>query len=69
MTFHGPTQWHPILNGDQLTRARCHPSRYEQVKEHNIEANIMNEGEFNATYSSALIIRVTHTMIPGLITS
>jgi hypothetical protein len=28
-----------------------------------------NEEEFNATYSSASKIRVTHTMIPRLITS
>jgi hypothetical protein len=41
MTFHRPTQWQPILKGYQLTRAPCHPSRYEQVKEHNFQANIM----------------------------
>jgi hypothetical protein len=41
MTFHRPTQWKPILKGDQLTRAPCHPSRYEQVKEHNFQANVM----------------------------
>jgi hypothetical protein len=41
MTCHRPTQWQPILKGDQLTRASCHPSRYEQVKEHNFQANFM----------------------------
>jgi hypothetical protein len=41
MTFHRPTQWQPILKGDQLTRAPCHPSKYDQVKEHNFQANVM----------------------------
>jgi hypothetical protein len=41
MTFHRPTQWQRILKGDQLTRASCHPSMYEQVKEHNFQANVM----------------------------
>ena len=41
MTFHKPTQWQPILKGNQLTRAPCHPSRYEKGKEHNVQENIM----------------------------
>jgi hypothetical protein len=41
MNFHRPTQWQPILKGDQLTRESHHPSRYEQVKEHNFKENVM----------------------------
>jgi hypothetical protein len=41
MTFHKLTQWQTILKGDQLTRASCHPSRHEQVKEHNFQENVM----------------------------
>jgi len=41
MTFHRPTQWQLILKGNQLTRTLCHPPKYEQVKEHNFQANVM----------------------------
>jgi hypothetical protein len=41
MTFHRPTQWQPILKGDQVTRVPCHPSKYEQGKEHNFQENLM----------------------------
>jgi hypothetical protein len=40
MIFHRPTQWKPILKGDQLTMTSCHPSMYEQVKEHNFQATL-----------------------------
>ena len=41
---------------------------YEWVKLHNFQVDVL-KGESNATYSSASIIRVIHTMIPWLITS
>ena len=54
---------------NQLTMALCHPPRYGQVKGHNFQANVMKQKRVQCTYSNASKIRVTHTMIPGLITS
>jgi hypothetical protein len=34
-------KWQLILKGNQLTKTSCHPPRYEQVKEHNFQENVM----------------------------
>jgi hypothetical protein len=44
------------------------PLRHGQVDKHKIQALVRNKG-IKCTYSKVLRIRVTHTMIPRLITS
>lgn len=69
MNFHRSTQYQPILKGNQLTRAPCHPSRYEQGQSTISKQTSWNEEGFITTYSSASKIKVIHTMILRLITS
>jgi hypothetical protein len=44
------------------------PPKHGQVEKHKIQAPVRSKG-IKCTYSKVLRIRVTHTMIPGLITS
>ena len=69
MTFHEPTQWQLKPYGDQLARASCHsPAGVEKWK--GIKSkHTTKEKRIKCTYSNVLRIRVTHTMIPRLITS
>jgi hypothetical protein len=69
MIFHRPTQWQLIPKGTNLLGHSVIPPRYGQVKEHKFQANIMKQKRVQCTYSNASKIRVTHTMIPELITS
>ena len=69
MTFHRPIQWKLNPKGTNLLGHFVIPPRYGQVKEHNFQANIMKQKRIQCTYSNALKIIVTHTMIPELITS
>jgi hypothetical protein len=69
MTFHKPTQWQLTPRGTNLLGHSVIPPRYGQVKRHKVQAYVMNQKRIKCTYSNVLRIRVTHTMIPGLITS
>jgi hypothetical protein len=69
MTFHRPTQWQLIPKGTNLLGHFVIPTRYGQVKGHNFQENVMKQKRIQRTYSNALKIKVTHTMIPRLITS
>ena len=69
MAFHEFPQWELKPYGYQLTRASCHSHlgvvKWKSIRsKHTLEAKIIK-----CTYSKVLRIRVTHTMIPGLITS
>jgi hypothetical protein len=69
MTFHKPTQWQLTPRGTNLLGHSVIPPRYGQVKRHKVQAYVMKQKRIKCTYSNVLRIRVTHTMIPGLITS
>ena len=69
MNFHKPTQWQLAPKGTNLLGHFVTPPRYGQVKRHNVQANVMKQKRIKCTYSNALRIRVTHTMILRLITS
>jgi hypothetical protein len=69
MTFHKPTQWQLTPKGTNLLGHSVIPPRYGQVKRHKVQAHVMKQKRIKCTYSNFLRIRVTHTMIPRLITS
>ena len=60
--------WKLIPKGTNLLGNFFIPPRYGQVKEHNFQANVMKQKRIQCTYSNVLRIKVTHTMIPRLVT-
>jgi len=69
MTFHEPTQWQLTPKGTNLLGHFVFPPMYGKVKKHKFKEHVMKQKRIKCTYSNVFRIRVTHTMIPGLITS
>ena len=69
MTFHEPTQRKLTPKGTNLLGHSVIPLGMEKSKGHKFQEHVMEKKRIKCTYSNVLRIRVTHTKIPGLITS
>jgi hypothetical protein len=68
MASQGQPQWLTKTIRHKLTKTPCQSPKHDQVGKCKIQAVVRNKG-IRCIHSMVLMIKVTHTMIPELITS